>query len=113
EGKIFLNSMLNGPSIKRARRLGHARMGDLIKQVPEPEGIEAAGDYNIIILIMFYLAIVFAFNAHGCVIGVNASHGAKHRAYVLGITELCHRFEREDATIGASHKFAPVALAQL
>ena len=84
-----------------------------IKQVPEPEGIEAAGDYDIIILILFHLAVIFAFNLHGCVIGVNAPHGAKHRAYVLGITELFHRLEREDATIGASHKFAPVALAQL
>src|SRR5437764_2083300 len=105
--------MLNGPPIKRARHLGHARVGDRIKQMPEPESIEAAGDYKIIILIMFHLAVIFAFNAHGYVIGVNAPHGAKHRAYVLGITELFHRFEREDATIGASHKFASVALAQL
>src|SRR6266487_5960407 len=103
--------MLNGLPIKRARHLGHARMSDLVKQVPEPEGIEAAGDNDIIILIMFHLAVIFAFNLHSCVIGMNAPHGAKYRAYVLGITELFHCLKREDATIGASHKFAPVALA--
>src|SRR5207247_3343168 len=50
---------------------------------------------------------------YACVTSSNALHRATRRAHVLGGTELFDRFEREDATIGASHKVAAVALAQL
>ena len=86
-------------------------MGDLIKQVPEPEGIKAASDHQIVILVVFQIAVVFAFYAHTCVKSMNAPYAANHSAYVFGVAEFLHRLEREDATIGAPHKFAAIALA--
>ena len=70
--KVLCNGAFDGAPIKEASYLIHTEVGVCIQQMSEPEGIEAASNHHIIVLVFMHLAVVFAFNVYACAMSIDA-----------------------------------------
>src|SRR5215469_6425422 len=84
QGKISSNSVFNCSWVKRLRDRSHARVCFLVEEISKPEGIEAARYHNVVVLVVFHLAFVFAIDPHCCIIRMNALHCAENGAHIFG-----------------------------